>query len=115
MDPARKAPTLAGLEALPPGVKGEIIELRAVHDDPASRPASARVVGDRQRALLIERPSYAKIGVRHHWLVDLDARTVTAYALHGEQWLELGTWSDEHDARIPPFDAVAIDVSRWWA
>ena len=26
MDPGRKAPTLSDLEALPPGVKGEIIE-----------------------------------------------------------------------------------------
>lgn len=185
MDPARKPATIADLEALPPGVKGEIIEgvlytmtrPRGRHQrtttaigsgiqppfdfgdggpggwwilvepgielpgTPEIAPDVAgwrrarlaelpegepiRVVPDwvcevlspttRRHDLLIKRPYYAKIGVRHHWLVDLDASTVTAYALHDDgHWLELGTWSDERDARIPPFDAVAIDVARWW-
>lgn len=185
MDPARKAPTLADLDALPPGVKGEIIEgvlytmtrPRGRHQHASTAIGSGiqppfgfgdggpggwwilaepgielpgtpeispdlagwrrerlpelpgdepiRVVPDwvceilspttRRHDLLVKRPYYAKVGVGHHWLVDLEARTVTAYALHGGRWLELGTWSDEHDARLPPFDAVAIDVARWWA
>lgn len=69
----------------------------------------------RRHDWLTKRPYYAKVGVPNHWLVDLDARTITAYVLRDEHWLELGTWSDEGDARIPPFEAVSLDVLRWWA
>lgn len=31
--------------------------------------------------LLVKKPYYARIGVEHHWLVDLDARAITAYRL----------------------------------
>lgn len=185
MEPARKPPTLADLEALPPGVKGEIIEgvlytmtrprgrhqrastavgggLQGPFDfgdggpggwwilvepgvelpgTPEIAPDVAgwrrerlptlpedhaiRVVPDwvcevlspttRRHDVLVKRPYHAKIGVPHHWIVDVEANTVTAYALREGNWFELGVWSDEHDARVPPFDAVAIDVSRWWA
>jgi Uma2 family endonuclease len=29
----------------------------------------------------VKKPYYARIGVEHHWLVDLDARAITAYRL----------------------------------
>jgi hypothetical protein len=35
--------------------------------------------------------------------------------LENGRWSELGVWSDEADARIPPFDAVEINVADWWA
>ncbi len=54
------------------------------------------------------------IGVPHHWLVDVEAQTVTAYRLEGGRWVELGVWGDENDARIEPFDAIALDVASWW-
>src|ERR1700744_4071768 len=143
-------PTLADLDALPAGIKGEIIEgvlytmtrprprhqklnlrIGARLDDPFDRgiggpggwwilpepgielpntpeispdvagwrkerlpelPATAiTLVPDwvceilspttRRHNLLIKKPYYAKIGVTHHWLVDLEARTLTVYRL----------------------------------
>lgn len=65
--------------------------------------------------LLIKKPYYAKIGVPHHWLVDLDNRTLSAYRLENGRWVELGIYGDETEARIEPFDAVALNVADWWA
>lgn len=184
MDPARKAPTLADLEALPPGVKGEIIDgvlytmtrPRGPHQHVASGitsdvrgpfdrgrggpggwwilpepgvelPGSPEVAPDiagwrrerltalpedepirlvpdwtceilspstRRHDLLVKKPFYARAGVPHHWLVDLAARTVTAYKLEAGRWVELGVFGDEREARIEPFDAVPLDVASWW-
>ncbi|MBI2389597.1 MAG: Uma2 family endonuclease [Deltaproteobacteria bacterium] len=184
MDPKPKVPTLADLEALPPGVKGEIIDgvmytmtrprgphqrtlagvvadLRNPFDRGSGGPggwwllpepgielpntleiapdvagwrrerlpelpsdAPIRVVPDwiceilspttRRHNLLIKKPYYARIGVPHHWIVDIEAQTITAYRLESGRWLELGVWGDERDARIEPFDAIALDVGSWW-
>ncbi|MBI3204987.1 MAG: Uma2 family endonuclease [Myxococcales bacterium] len=184
MDPARKAPTLADLDALPPNVKGEIIEgvlytmtrPRGPHQS-TSLVIGADLVGPFQRGrggpagwwilpepgielpetpeiapdlagwrrerlpalpedaaitlvpdwvceilspstrrhdLLVKKPYYARVGVAHHWLVDLPARTVTAYRLESGHWVELGVWGDETAARIEPFQEVPLDVASWW-
>lgn len=184
MDPARKVPSLAELEALPSSVKGEIIEgvlytmtrPRGMHqrtilgvgrrvsdpfDDGVSGPGGwwilpepgielpntpevspdlggwrrerlptlpedepIRVVPDwvceilspstRRHDLLIKKPYYARVGVPYHWILDREARTVTAYRLESGRWLELGVFGDEREARIEPFDAVPIDVASFW-
>ena len=183
-EPVRNAPTLADLDALPPGIKGEIIEgvlytmtrprsphqrtgLRIGSDlsgpfdrglagpggwwiitepgielpnTPEISPdvagwrrerlptlpskAAITVVPDwvceilspttRRHNLQIKKPYYARIGVTHHWIVDLDERTVTAYELHAGRWRELGVYRDDHGARIAPFADVALDVASWW-
>ncbi len=64
--------------------------------------------------MLIKKPFYAREGAPHHWLVDLEAQTVTAYRLERGLWVEVGVWGDEQDARIEPFDAIALDVASWW-
>jgi hypothetical protein len=48
------------------------------------------------------------------WIVDTDARTLTASRLHDGRWLELGTWSDDDVVRIEPFDAVEIRLADLW-
>jgi Uma2 family endonuclease len=183
-DPGRKVPTLADLDALPPGIKGEIIEgvlytmtrPRGPHQRtglaigaglsgpfdmgrggpggwwilpepgielpntpeispdvagwrrdrlpelPSDRAIS--VVPDwvceilspstRRHDLLIKKPYYAKIGVPHHWLVDLEGRTLTAYRLQDGLWVEIGVYGDETEAPIEPFAEVALDVASWW-
>lgn len=68
----------------------------------------------RRHDLLVKKPYYARVGVAHHWLVDLPARTVTAYRLESGHWVELGVWGDESDARIEPFQEVPLDVASWW-
>jgi Uma2 family endonuclease len=69
----------------------------------------------RRHDVLVKKPYYAKVGVAHHWLVDLQAQTVTAYRLETSHWLELGVYGDEREARIEPFGDVALDVAGWWA
>ncbi len=184
MDPARKLPTRADLDALPPGIKGEIIEgvlytmtrPRGRHqwtstvvgsdlsgpfgrgrggpggwwilvepgielpNTPEIAPdlagwrrdrlpelptdSSISVVPDwvceilspttRRHDGLVKKPYYAKVGVPHHWIIDLEARTVTAYQLDSGRWVEIGVYGDEREARIVPFGEVPLDVASWW-
>ncbi len=184
-DPARNRPTLDDLEALPAGIKGEIIEgvlytmtrprfrhqrasaslLRGLgppFDDGRDGPggwwilpepgielpgspefspdlagwrrerlavpawdAAIKVVPDwigeilspttRRHDLVVKKPFYARIGVPFLWLVDLEARAIVALRLEGGRWLEVGTFADETDARIEPFEQVAFDLTSWWA
>jgi hypothetical protein len=50
--------------------------------------------------------------VPHYWLLDVDERTLEARALRQRRWLVLGEWSDGDVVRIPPFDAIELDVGR---
>jgi Uma2 family endonuclease len=68
----------------------------------------------RRHDLLIKKPYYARVGVPHHRIVDLDAKTLTAYRLENGRWSELGVYGDEREARIEPFEAVALDIASWW-
>jgi Uma2 family endonuclease len=68
----------------------------------------------RRHDLLVKKPYYARVGVKHHWLIDLDARTLTASRLESGRWLELGIYGDEREANIEPFDAIALDVASFW-
>ena len=68
----------------------------------------------RRHDTLIKKPYYAKIGVPHHWLIDLEARTLTAYRLSAGLWTEVGVFSEEPDARVEPFGDVPLDVASWW-
>ena len=68
----------------------------------------------RRHDLLVKKPYYAKVGVAHHWLIDLPARTLTAYRLESGRWVELGVYGDEHAARIEPFAEIELDVASWW-
>ncbi len=184
MESARKLPTLVDLDALPVGVKGEIIEgvlytmtrPRSRHQRLASS-ITARVHGpfdngrggpggwwilvepgielpntseiapdlagwrrermpelpedtsitvvpdwvceilsptNRRHELLVKKPYYARVGVSFLWLVDREARALSAHRLENGLWVELSSWGDETEARIPPFDAIAIDVRSFW-
>jgi Uma2 family endonuclease len=68
----------------------------------------------RRHDMLRKQPYYAKVGVPFLWLVDLDARVLTTYLLEGNAWRVSGTYSDETEARIEPFDAVPLNVADWW-
>ncbi len=68
----------------------------------------------RRHDLLIQLPYYAKIGVAYHWMVDLDARVITAHRLQSGAWVTIGIYGDETEARIEPFDVIPLDVASWW-
>jgi Uma2 family endonuclease len=68
----------------------------------------------RRHDLLIKVPYYAKVGVSYLWLVDLEARVLTAQRLESGKWLTIGAYSEETEARIEPFDVVPLDIASWW-
>ncbi len=55
---------------------------------------------------------YAEHGVRHYWIVDVDARTLEAFELHGGRWLLAGNFDDAALARIAPFADIELAVGR---
>ena len=183
--PSTKPPTLADLDALPPGIVGEIIEgvlytmtkPRMRHQligleigsdllDPFGKGRGGpggwwivtepgielpdetkeispdvagwrrvrmpempidepiRVVPDwvceilsrntRRHDLVVKMPYYASIGVAYAWLVDLEAHVLIAHRLESGAWRTIGTYSDETEARIEPFDVMPLNVMDWW-
>jgi Uma2 family endonuclease len=68
----------------------------------------------RRHDLLIKLPYYARIGVAYAWTVDLEARVLIAHRLESGAWHTIGTYSDETEARIEPFDVVPLRVADWW-
>jgi Uma2 family endonuclease len=59
-------------------------------------------------------PLYAGHDVRFAWLVDPALRTVIAYRNVDRHWSVVGSWGQNTKVRIPPFDAIEIDLSAWW-
>lgn len=59
---------------------------------------------------------YAQQGVQWMWLVDPQYQTVEAFSNRGDgHWNLIDTWGgDDNTARIPPFDAIALELERWW-
>jgi Uma2 family endonuclease len=64
------------------------------------------------RDKVAKRKLYAKHGVRHYWIVDVDARTLEAFELRRGQWVLLDSYDDASAARIPPFEQVELAIGR---
>ena len=58
---------------------------------------------------------YARERVSWCWLIDPLERTLEAYRLEGELWLEVGTWRDDDRVRVPPFEAIELELSALWS
>jgi Uma2 family endonuclease len=71
-------------------------------------PSTGRV--DRVRKM----PVYAREQVRHVWLVDPLQRTLEVYRLEGPRWVLVSTHDGEEHVRAEPFEAIALDINRWW-
>jgi hypothetical protein len=115
----RSPATLADLEALPEGVRGEIID-GVLYMSP--RPGFAHmfalgqlVASNARYDLTTKRAFYARLGVPHLWYVDLTSRVLTVSELQGGGWMELGVFADGDRMRAKPFEAIELDVSRLWA
>ncbi len=48
------------------------------------------------------------------WLVDVDAECLEAYRREGAFWVLLGAWGGDEVARIAPFEARELKLSRLW-
>jgi Uma2 family endonuclease len=67
---------------------------------------------DRQEKM----PIYAAHGVRHAWLVDPIAKTLEVYVLGARgRWGKPQVHRDAARVRVPPFDAIELDLSALWA
>jgi Uma2 family endonuclease len=53
---------------------------------------------------------YQRVGVPHYWILDSEERTLEAFENRSAAWVRLGAWSDGDSARIPPFDAISLEV-----
>jgi Uma2 family endonuclease len=53
---------------------------------------------------------YLRAGVPHYWIVDPDERMLEAFEAKAGAWVRLGAWSDGDTLRIPPFEAIELDV-----
>jgi hypothetical protein len=52
--------------------------------------------------------------VAYAWVVDLESRVLTVHRLEEGTWRIVGTYSDESEARIVPFEVVPLNVAAWW-
>ena len=59
-----------------------------------------------------KRNLYARAGVAHYWLIDPETRVLEALSLRDGVWFEAGVYDDGSTARIPPFEAIEIEVGR---
>lgn len=57
---------------------------------------------------------YRQHGVPWLWFVDPAARTIEVLRLSGQDWMVAGTFGGDGEMRVPPYDAVAIDVGAVW-
>src|SRR5262245_45005395 len=57
---------------------------------------------------------YARTGVPFYWLMDPVARVLEALELRNGAWFETGAYSDAHNVRIPPFEAIELEVGRFF-
>ena len=65
---------------------------------------------DRSRKMRI----YGREGVGHLWVVDPMLRTVEVYRWAGGHWVVLGVHGGDEPARMEPFEAVDLEIGRWW-
>jgi Uma2 family endonuclease len=71
-------------------------------------PSTARV--DRVRKV----PIYAREGVSHLWLVDPLQQTLEVFQLERQHWVLVSTHGGAETVQAEPFEALALDMSRWW-
>lgn len=71
-------------------------------------PSTGRI--DRVRKM----PVYAREHVPYVWLVDPLMRTLEIYRLEGQRWMVVNTYGGEDSVRAEPFEALELDLSRWW-
>ena len=59
-------------------------------------------------------PFYASVGMPWLWMVDTRSRVIEVRRLERAKWVVQAVFSDEEQARIPPFEAIAIPLHRLW-
>lgn len=63
---------------------------------------------------IVKMPRYLEAGVAWAWLIDPVAKRVDVFRAGEGEWLEAGSFETDAVARIPPFDAVELDLGALW-
>lgn len=58
--------------------------------------------------------TYGREGVSFLWLLNPTSRTLESYRLVDSRWTLLATFVGDETIRAEPFEAVTLDMSRWW-
>lgn len=66
------------------------------------------------RDRVIKRRLYARSGISHYWIADPVARTLEALRLGEQGWVDVGAYDDTATARIEPFEAIELEVGRFF-
>ncbi|HZF50219.1 MAG TPA: Uma2 family endonuclease [Polyangiaceae bacterium] len=59
-----------------------------------------------------KRRLYVQHGVRWYWIVDPATRILEAFELRDGRWVDVGGHDETDTARVPPFEAVELPMSR---
>jgi Uma2 family endonuclease len=59
-------------------------------------------------------PIYARERVSHLWLIYPSLQTLEVYRLEGQHWVVVSSHAEAEGARAEPFEAIELDMSRWW-
>lgn len=71
-------------------------------------PSTETIDRGRKRAI------YARERVSHLWLLIPAARTLEVFRLTESGWTLVDTFVGKDVVRAEPFEAVGLDMSRWW-
>ena len=70
--------------------------------------------GTASRDRIVKMRLYHAAGVQFVWLVDPVAELIEVYQRDGASWRRLAAVGENDIARLPPFDAVEIDLGKLW-
>lgn len=59
-------------------------------------------------------PVYAQAGIAHLWLVDPSQRTIEVFELSDGRYAQAGGEDGAAEARLAPFDALALPLGELW-
>ena len=57
---------------------------------------------------------YAREGVAHAWLIDPLRRTLEVLLLESGRWTQLDAHEGDAKVRVPPFDAIELELGALW-
>ncbi|MBI4817343.1 MAG: Uma2 family endonuclease [Deltaproteobacteria bacterium] len=59
-------------------------------------------------------PYYARAGIKHAWIVDPEGLVLEAFENDAGIFRPIGSWRDDALARVPPFEAIDLELSWLW-
>lgn len=71
--------------------------------------------GSTERIVRVKKmPAYARSGIRHAWIVEVDQQFVEIKRLVNGAWTDIGVFAGDDVVRAEPFELVEISLARLW-